>query len=192
MLVKTHPCSSWNLNVNILATKLQKSLLIAAMMPSTEPVIVGDVIIEGVVCDDIRLDNCYTASIDFSDNVGLTGMLLQHVKQYWVKGPSIISKQLFGFMNTYSSVSDSDRVFATESRVIKLPVHGLSEIRRGMYTVNEMLKYKPILVAVVTVTFNNVMVEPSKLHLNNINVVSYNSITVKMNSEMMVKDYELK
>jgi hypothetical protein len=175
----------------ILATQLQKSLLIKAMTSFTKPIAVGDVTIEGVVCDGIRLSNCYTASVDFTDDVGLTGMLLQHVKQYWASGPSMINKQLFRF-NTYAPVDRDDRVVATRSQVIESPVNGLFEVRRGAYTVSEVLDYKPVLLAVVAVTFNNVVVESSKLHLNNINVVSYGNVGVSISSEMMIKDYELK
>lgn len=161
----------------------------------TQQVFVGDVCINDVICDNIKLDNHWTASLNFSDDVGLGGMLLQHVKQYWTKYPSIIGGQVPNGMTAEVRVTDGDRVFSGKNRIFHMPSvdnpDGLIEVRRGMYTVSEVMKYKPLLSAVVNVTFRNVIVEPSKLYLSGINIVSYKNIDVTMNSEMVVRRYEL-
>lgn len=164
-------------------------------MASYTQLMVGDVVIDDVVCDNIKLHNHWTASLNFSDDVGLTGMLLQHVKQYWTKYPSIIGGQVPNAMTAEVRIDDHDRVFSGMNRLFHLPSAenpvGLVEIRRGMHAINEVIKYKPILSAVVNVTFKDVAVEPSKLHLSGINIVSYKGINVVMKSEMVVRRYEL-
>jgi hypothetical protein len=165
------------------------------MLSFTDQTVVGNVVISDVICDDIRLQNYITAVLSFSDDVGLSGMLLQHIKQYSAKGPSIINKQLPGNISTDVRINSNDRVFSSRNRLFHIPTPenpgGLVEVRRGMYTVSEMMKYKPVLSAVVSVTFEDVLIEPSKLYLSGINVVSYKNITVVMESEMVVRKYEL-
>jgi hypothetical protein len=165
------------------------------MNSSTQHVSVGDVSISDVVCDNIKLHNHWTASLNFSDDVGLAGMLLQHIRQYWTKYPSIIGGHVPNGMTAEVRVTDADRVFSGKSQLFHLPSSenpdGLVEVRRGMYTISEMMKYKPILSAVVNVVFKDVIVEPSTLYLSGINIVSYKSIDVVMNSEMVVRRYEL-
>ena len=164
-------------------------------MASHAQLIVGDVVIDDVVCDNIKLQNYWTASLNFSDDVGLTGMLLQHVKQYWTKYPSIIGGQVPNAMSAEIRVNDHDRVFSGMNRVFHIPTTsnpiGFVEVRRGMHAISDVIKYKPVLSAVVNVTFKDVSVEPSKLHLSGINIVSYKSIDVVMKSEMVVRRYEL-
>ena len=164
-------------------------------MTSYAQLTVGDVVIDDVVCDNIKLQNYWTASLNFSDDVGLTGMLLQHVKQYWTKYPSIIGGQVPNAMSTEVRVNDGDRVFSGMNRVFHIPTAsnpiGFVEVRRGMHAISDVIKYKPVLSAVVNVTFKDVTVEPSKLHLSGINIVSYKSIDVVMKSEMVVRRYEL-
>lgn len=164
-------------------------------MTSRTQFTIGDVVIDDVVCDNIKLDNHWTASLNFSDDVGLTGMLLQHVKHYWTKYPSIIGGQVPNVMEAEVTISDNDRVFSGTNRLFHVPSRedpiGLVEIRRGMHAISDVIKYKPILSAVVNVTFKDVAVEPSKLYLSGINIVSYKSIDVVMKSEMVIRRYEL-
>lgn len=160
-----------------------------------QQILIGDVCISDVLCDNIRLDNYWTASMNFSDDVGLTGMLLQYIKQYWTNYPSIIANKALNTSATEVSVNDSDRIFCGINRLFHMPCSdnpgGLVEVRRGMYTVANLIKYKPVLSAVVNVTFKDVVVEPSKLHLSGINIVSYKSLVAEMKSEMVVRRYEL-
>lgn len=166
------------------------------MLPSVDDIKIGDVPVEDVICNNIKPNNESSVSLTFTEETGLTGMLLQHVKQYWMNHPSVLGKQTVRHPQVDVLIAADNLAFSPKGRLFHVSTSedpcGLVEVRRGMHTIKDIIKYQPILSAVVDVTFRNVTIRPSRLYLNDVNIVSYESVDVDIISEMNVCDYELK
>lgn len=151
-----------------------------------------DIVVEGVICDDIKVHKTpdpdwYEATLNFRDSTGVIGLLLSQLRIQYGYGPLTVDREsLDNSMVCVPMDVDTDVHVRLPIKMSIAHPDGSREMLNlipGRCPIKKVAQFNGTLYAVTTVTFHKVKVTDSRIDAVKTGLVSYSGITAKFTSE---------